>query len=174
MLQEFSNWLTQTDLNAFLADTTRLETWLIIPVSQSIHIIAVAIVMICVAALNLRLLGFAGGHQTFAQMASRLMPWIWGALIALFVTGVVQTLAEPGRELLNISFQIKIVLLMIVAAITIFYEQTVKKDPNYWENSPQRRRMGMFLASVSLVLWIGIAAAGRMIAYLDMRSENFS
>jgi hypothetical protein len=174
MLQEFSDWLTQTDLNAFLSDTTHVQTWLIIPVSQSIHIMAVAVVMICVAVLNLRLLGFAGGRQTFAQMAARLMPWVWGGLLALFVTGVIQTLAEPGRELLNISFQIKLVLLAIVAVITIFYERALKKDPSYWENSPEHRRMGRFLASVSMVLWIGIAVAGRLIAYLDMRNANVS
>ena len=174
MLQEFSDWLTQTDLNAFLSDTTHIETWLIIPVSQSIHIMAVAVVMICVAVLNLRLLGFAGGHRSFAQMAARLMPWVWGGLIALFATGVIQTMAEPGREILNISFQIKLVLLVIVAAITVFYQRALKKDPAYWENSPEHRRMGQLLASVSLVLWIGIAVAGRLIAYLDMRSENIS
>ena len=174
MLREFSDWLTQTDLNAFLSDTTHVSTWLIIPVSQSIHILGVAIVMICVAVLNLRLLGFAGGREGFAQVTARLMPWIWGGLIALFVTGVVQTLAEPGRELLNISFKIKIVLLLIVAAITIFYERAIRSDPTYWENSPEHRQMGRFLASVSLVLWIGIAVAGRMIAYLDMRNADVS
>ena len=173
MLQELSTWLTETDLNAFLSDTTHIETWLIIPVSQTIHILAVAIVMICVAVLNLRLLGFAGGRESFAQMASRLMPWVWGALIALFLTGLIQTLAEPGRELLNISFQIKVVLLLIVAAITAFYQQALKRDPNYW-SSPEHRQMGQFLASVSLVLWIGIAVAGRLIAYLDMRNANIS
>ena len=174
MLQQFSDWLTQTDINAFLSDTTHVSTWLIVPVSQSIHILAVAFIMIAVAVLNLRLLGFAGGRQNFAQLAARLMPWIWGALLALFLTGAVQTLAEPGRELLNISFQIKVVLLLIVAAITVFYERAVKRDPTYWENSPEHQRLGRFLASVSLVLWIGIAVAGRLIAYLDMRTENIS
>jgi uncharacterized membrane protein YkvI len=174
MLQEFSNWLTQTDLNAFLSDTTHVETWLIIPVSQSVHILGVAVVMISVAVLNLKLLGFAGGRQTFAQLASRLMPWIWGGMIALFLTGVIQTLAEPGRELLNISFQIKVALLVMVVAITLFYQQALKRDAAYWENSPEHRQMGRFLASVSLMLWIGIAVAGRLIAYLDMRTENIS
>jgi hypothetical protein len=31
--------------------------------------------------------------------------------------------------------------------------------------------MAHVLATVSLVLWVGIAAAGRLIAYLDMRQE---
>ena len=80
-----------------------------------------------------------------------------------------QTIAEPGRELLNVSFRIKMVLLLITVAITIFYEHAVKGDPNYWEHSLERRKMARMLASFSMVLWFGIAAAGRLIAYLDMR-----
>jgi hypothetical protein len=68
MLQELSNWLTESYLNTVFSDTTRLETWLIIPVSQSIHILAVAIVAISVGVLNLRLLGIAGTRQSFAEL----------------------------------------------------------------------------------------------------------
>jgi len=171
MLEGFSDWLTQTELNAFLANTTRMSTWLIIPVSQSIHILCVAVVMIAIGILNLRLLGIAGKRESFAQLTAELMPWIWTSLIILFITGAVQTIAEPGRELLNIGFKAKMVLLVIVVAITMVYENTVKKDPNYWEHSPERRRKAHVLATVSLVLWFGIAAAGRLIAYLDMRQE---
>ena len=171
MLGEFSQWLTQTNLSAVFADTTHLSTWLIIPVSQCIHILSVAVVMISVGILNLHLLGIAGTRQTFAQLAGHLIPWIWGALTILFITGTIQTIAEPGRELLNIGFRVKMVMLLMTAAITVIYQITVKKDPHYWEHSAQRRQMGRMLATISLILWVGIAAAGRLIAYLDMRPE---
>ena len=57
MLEGFSEWLSSTPVNAFLADTTKLSTWLIVPMSQTIHIVGVAVVMIAVGMLNLRLLG---------------------------------------------------------------------------------------------------------------------
>ena len=117
------------------------------------------------------LLGIAGTRQSFAQMTGQYMPWLWGALIALFVTGALQTLAEPGRELLNVGFRIKMVLLVIVVAITMLYERRLKIDPNYWESSSDRRALAHRLAAFSLVLWVGIVAAGRLIAYLDMRLE---
>ena len=172
MLQGFTEWLTGTGASAMFSDTTRFATWLIIPVSQCVHLICVAIVMISVGMLNLRLLGVAGTRQSFAELAVHLMPWIWADLTVLFVTGTIQTVAEPGRELLNVGFKTKMVLLMCAVAITLVYENTVKKDPNYWERSPERRKMAQVLASISLVLWIGIASAGRLIAYLDLRHEQ--
>src|SRR6185295_17547129 len=163
MLQELTDWLSRTDLSALLSDTTHLETWLIIPLSQTIHILSVAVVMISIGVLNLRLLGVGNSKQTFGRLTTQLTPWIWSALVILFVTGVLQTLAEPSRELLNSTFQLKMALLVIAVAITISYRVTTTKNPNYWEVTADRRRMARFLASTSLVLWLCILSAGRLI-----------
>src|SRR5690242_17054688 len=173
MFQGFVASLVRTPASLFFSDTTGFWTWLIIPVSQCIHIVSIAVLLISVGMLNLRLLGLQKSRQSFAQLAAYLMPWIWTSLIVLFVTGTVQTVAEPGRELLNVGFKVKMVLLAVVVFVTLFYERSVKHDPQYWEFSPERRRTGKLLASVSLILWIGIATSGRLIAYLDMRRGDF-
>jgi hypothetical protein len=171
MFEGFVEWLSGTELTAVLSDTTTFWTWLIIPLSQCIHIVCVAIVMMSVGLLNLRLLGLAATQQSFAQLVKHLMPWIWSALTLLFLTGAIQTAAEPARELLNIGFRTKMVLLFCTVLITMFYESTVKRDPNYW-SSPKRRNLGHVLAAVSIVFWIGIVTAGRMIAYLGFDQEQ--
>jgi hypothetical protein len=68
MLQGFADWLSLTSANAVFSNTNEFWTWLIIPVSQCIHIVCVAIVMMSVGLLNMRLLGFAGKRQSFAQL----------------------------------------------------------------------------------------------------------
>ena len=166
MLQDLSDWLEQTQLHTVFADTTHLATWLIIPISQTIHILGVAIVMIGVGMLNLQLLGVRVTRQSFAELSARWMPWIWVALAVLFITGVVQTIAEPTRELMNNTFRIKIVMLTIVVLITVVYRRRARKDPKYWERSGERRSLGRTLASLSIILWLGIVAAGRLIAYV--------
>ena len=164
MLQELSDWLAHSQLNALFSDTTRLETWLIIPLSQSVHILGIAIVMIAVGMLNLQLLGFRVTRLSFAEHTARWMPWIWTAMAVLLVTGVVQTIAEPTREIMNYTFRIKMIMLAIVLAITIAYRMQVKKDAKYW--SGKRQGLARSLASLSLVLWLGIIAAGRLVAYV--------
>jgi hypothetical protein len=94
------------------------------------------------------------------------MPWIWSAMAVLLLTGVVQTIAEPTRELMNNTFRIKIVMLVIAVAITVLYRTQVRRDPQYWERSGERRTAAFALASLSLVLWLGIVAAGRLVAYI--------
>ena len=129
MLQELSDWLSQTQLNTIFSDTTRLETWLIIPLSQSIHILGIAIVMIAVGMINLQLLGFRVTRQSFAEHSARWMPWIWTGMAILLVTGLMQTIAEPTREIMNYTFRIKMVMLAIVLAITVAYRQAGQERP---------------------------------------------
>jgi hypothetical protein len=171
MFEGFVEWLQDTPLTAVLSDTTNFWTWLIIPLSQCVHLVCVAFVMMSVGLLNLKLLGGAVTRESFAQLVRHLMPWIWSALTLLFLTGVIQTIAEPARELMNIGFRTKMVLLFVTVLITVFYESTVKKDPNYW-SAPEHRNLAHVLASLSLVFWIGIVTAGRMIAYLGFQQEQ--
>jgi hypothetical protein len=166
IMEEIGNWLTQTPLHDFLSDTTHTATWLIIPVSQTIHILAVSVIMICVAILNLTLLGIGGRRETFGKRVSDLTPWIWSALTVLLATGILQTLAEPNRELLSMAFRLKLLLVLAVVAITAVYQRSVREDLNYWWRSREREQLATGLGTLSLVLWLGIAAAGRLIAYV--------
>jgi hypothetical protein len=166
MLQNFSEWLTQTPLHDFLSDTTRMSTWLIVPVSQTIHILAVSVLMICVGLLNLRALSIAGRRESFGKLAGDVMPYVWAALGVLLFTGTVQTIAEPTRELLSAAFATNMALLIAVVSIAAVFQTTTKKDANYWDRSVERQWMVSVLGLVSLFLWLGIAAAGRLIAYV--------
>jgi hypothetical protein len=120
-------------------------------------------IAIAVGLLNLRVVGIAGTRQSFLKLSGQLLPWIWGALIVLLVTGTVQTIAEPARELMNTTFRIKMLLLLVSLAITVFYRVQVKKDATYWD---ERQGLARLLAGTSLVFWLGIIAAGRLIAYV--------
>ena len=171
MFEGLSSWLEQTELHSIFSDTTHLATWLIIPISQTVHILGVAIVMIAIGMMNLHLLGVQVTQQNFAQLSSRWMPWMWAAMVVLFLTGVIQTIAEPTREFMNNTFRIKLVMLVVAVAITVIYRMQIKKDPKYWDRSGEHRTLALGLASLSLVLWLGIVAAGRLIAYVGAIDE---
>jgi uncharacterized membrane protein len=161
MLQAFSDWLVGTWLSHLFAD----HIWTVV-MSQTIHIIGVAVVMISVVIINLRILGIAGRSQTASSIITQLTPWIWWAMLALLLTGLLQTLAEPGREIMNMTFRIKLLLLLTVCGITFYYTKAVRADPHYWDVQGAHRTIGIALASLSIVFWVGIVVCGRLIAYV--------
>jgi hypothetical protein len=164
-LHSFAHWLSQTQASAVIQDVN----W-IIPTTQSIHILSIAIVMSSVFMVDLRLLKVLGRGQPTADYTSRYLPWIWPTLVVLLVTGSILITAEPARSLLNPSFQLKMVLLVLAMIVTAVLQGRAAKDPNYWETSG-REGVAKLLAVVSIVLWIGILFAGRWIAYMNISGD---
>lgn len=161
-MQAFAHWLANTDLSLGI----RNAPWLI-PLLQSVHILAVAMVLSSVAMIGLRILGLMK-LQTMTQTADRFVPWIWMGFVMLAATGLVLIVGEPQRSLLNPAFQLKMAMLGLALATTGAFRASVRKNAVLWEENPNRRRTTIALTICVFVLWCAIAAAGRWIAYLQV------
>jgi hypothetical protein len=159
MMQAFCNWLSNTWLSLRIQDVF----W-VIPTVQTVHILAIAVVMSSVTMVDLRLLGVAGRSQSLPDVAHRFLPWVWTAIVVLLCTGIILIIGEPGRELLSPVFWLKMSLLACVLLVTAAFQYRVSRGGEFWE----RRRVAAWLTAIlSLVLWVGIVAAGRWIAYVE-------
>jgi hypothetical protein len=159
-MTQFCNWLSQT--SASLAIQT--HAW-VIPTLQSIHIVAIAIVMASVFMVALRILGLAGSDQTLLETFGRFGPALLGALIIAAVTGTFQLMGEPARELLSFSFWLKMSLLAAATLTALVLRISVKKNEAHWEQVAVHRWSVKALAIASVLTWAVIMVLGRLIAY---------
>jgi hypothetical protein len=157
---DFAQWLAQTRIS--LAIQTNL--W-VIPTIQSVHIVAIGIVMSSVFMIDLRVFGWAGTDQTLSQMTRRFAPWLWGALGVLFVTGVLMIVGEPVRELLSLSFWLKMALVVVGTALAAGFQIALRRNEHDWEESFGSRSTTRSLALVTFLVWCCIVVLGRLIAY---------
>jgi hypothetical protein len=158
-LDAFCTWLQNTPFSKAIAATA----WLI-PVLQTIHILAIASVISSAFLLHLRLAGLTRGEEGAEAMARRFLPFIWGALPVLLLTGAALIAAEPARSLENPSFALKMLLLLGAVGLTLLYQRGLA-TPGGWRVSAPRRAAAKLVAFLSLALWSGIVLAGRWIAY---------
>jgi len=159
VIREFCRWLAATPLSEHIQDA-----YWVIPTVQTVHIVSIAIVMTSMAMLDLRLVGIAGRRQSLTQMADRFLPWVWTALVVLLCSGTILIIGEPGRELLSEVFWIKMSLIVTALVLTATFQTVLHRNTGFWE---RHRRTAVLLGSVSLVIWVGIVAAGRWIAYVE-------
>lgn len=160
-LHAFSEWLATTAPSQLFQNVS----W-VIPATQTIHIICISILIGAIGMVDLRILGFAMRSQSTSSLSRRLLPYVWGALPILAITGAVLAVAEPERSLENLAFQLKMLLLLLGMALTLIFQRALKKDAAFWELSPARRASAKLLAVASLAVWIAIIFAGRYIAYM--------
>jgi uncharacterized membrane protein SirB2 len=159
VIQAFSDWLAGT----WLSTAIQNAFW-VIPTIQTVHILAIAVVMTSMALLDLRLMGAVGRHQTLESMADRFLPWVWGALAVLLTSGVLLIVGEPARELGSAVFWLKMSLLVLASMITLAFQYLQRKHPSFWDT---RRVLAAATAGASLLLWVAILSAGRWIAYWE-------
>jgi hypothetical protein len=157
----FAQWLSSTTLSLRVQEIL----WLI-PLLQTVHILAIAMVLSAVMMVDLRILGFPR-TTTMAETVHRFMPWLWTGLGLLLVSGSILIIGEPRRTLdNNPAFVIKLVLIVTAVALTLGLLHPLRRMSG---QGARGTRLVSTLAIVSLTLWCGIAVAGRWIAY--MREE---
>jgi hypothetical protein len=153
-------WLAATRLSSALTAWPE-----IIPLLQSIHIVCVAIVMSSVSFYNLRVLGIFARQLPIGAVAARFLPWMWWTMPVILTTGILLITAEPARDLQNSTFWLKMLLLLGALSLTTVIYVGRDREEAIRAGTIRKPRWRQLVAAVSIILWIGIVFAGRMIAY---------
>jgi len=160
-LNDFAVWLSTTLPSVFLQTH---EAWMI-PVIQSLHIIGIGLAVGSALMMTLRVLGWAGTDQTVPATQARFGPWLTGALCLLLASGGLLVVAEPVRELVTLSFWVKMVFVATLTVLAISFQRSVRKQEQRWEQT-LARRPGVRLAAILVFVVLGcIILLGRLIAY---------
>jgi magnesium-transporting ATPase (P-type) len=161
VIERFCDWLSMTSISVAFQSAN----WFV-PLVQTMHIIAIAILLTSVYIMSFRLIGLTRGALPLATLSAKSAPWIWAALSVLLLSGILLTVTEPARELLNWVFRIKMLLVLMLAAILLTVQARVRRHPDYWTASPARRRAARAIGIVFLIMGACIVTAGRWIAYV--------
>jgi hypothetical protein len=160
-VNEFAEWLSGTYLSVLIQNH---NSW-VIPTIQSIHIVGIGMVLVSVFMVDLRILGWAGMDQTLRQTTNRFGPWLTGALCALLATGVLMVIGEPVRELVTVSFWLKMFLVAVGTLVAAVFQISLRQDEQHWEDTRVNRASVKWLAILTFLIWVAIIILGRLIAY---------
>ena len=160
-MNDFAVWLSTTLPSVFIQNH---EVWMI-PVIQSLHIIGIGIAVGSALMMTLRVLGWVGMDQTVLAIQRRFGPWLTGALCLLLASGGLLIVAEPVRELVTLSFWLKMVFVAVLTALAAAFQVSVRQNDQQWEQTLVRRR-SVRLTALLIFLVLGcIILLGRLIAY---------
>jgi len=140
------------------------ETAGVIPTTQSIHILAIAVVVGSALVTDLRLAGVLATEETPSSVVRRYLPWMWAAIAVLLATGAILTVGEPDRVLANPVFWIKMGLVLLAFVMTILFRYPIL-HPQFRLEHARWASLVKPMAWVSLMVWIAVIFCGRWIAY---------
>lgn len=158
-LFDLCQWLHDSPAAAIMRNSSATFT-----VINSIHALGIVLVAGTILLVDLRLLGLGLRKEPVTDVVSRIVPLTLSGFAMMALTGLLMFFPEAVRYYKSPAFRIKLVLLALLGLNALIFHLTVYRDAPKWEfgRVPVRARIAGLL---SLMLWIGVIAAGRSIPY---------
>jgi hypothetical protein len=140
-----------------------LQTGWAFPIVESVHILSFALLVGAIAVVDLRLLGLMR-HGAIEPLLRSALPVALVGFCAAVASGTLLFVANAGELLANRAFSVKIMLLMLGGLNAAWFHASAAREALASEAPPSA---GMRAAGlVSLLLWVAVVVAGRLIAYV--------
>jgi hypothetical protein len=131
---------------------------------ETVHIVGLALLFGSIVIVDLRLLGL--GRNVSAVAAARsILPWTVAGFLTAAATGSLMFTAHAGEFIDAPVFVLKMSLIVLGVVNAALLRIGALRSAGTWEVGvlpPLRVRVA---AGVSLAVWLGVIACGRLLAY---------
>lgn len=154
-------WLEQTNIGT----TIRESLWLF-PIIETVHIFGIICLVGATSILDLRLMGLTFREESVSKLAKRFIPWALAGFIIQVSTGLLLFSSEATKMYGNLGFKIKMALILIAGINALVFHSVAYQSVDKWDRDPVGPLSARAAGLLSILLWFGIVAAGRWIAYV--------
>jgi hypothetical protein len=147
-----------------LADTIR-ENDLLFPVIESVHVLAICLVVGSILVVDLRLLGLASVNRPVSRITGSILPLTWFAFAVAVVSGGLMFISNATKYLGNGYFVAKMILIAVAGLNMVVFHAIGAKDMPKWEKSARLPLRARAAGALSILLWIAVVACGRWIGF---------
>ena len=166
-LLSFAQWLQGTGFATALRGS-----WYVYPVVLSLHLVFIAFFGGMIFVANMRLLGLAFRSYSISDVMNQLRwPKRIGFLLVL-TCGALLASSKAEEYYYNVFFWMKMTLLALIFLHGLIFRRTVYRNTAALDKAPAIPTVAKLAASLSLVLWVSVAIAGRGIGYIEPPIEK--
>ncbi len=134
------------------------------PTLEALHFLGMTLLFGALIIMDLRLIGF---EKTASFIATdTLVPIAYAGFGINLITGIIFCFGDPFRYAINISFQLKMLLLLLAGINFLYFKFKVEPlvaSVGPGEDTPA---VAKAVGGASLILWLGVLSYGRLIPYL--------
>jgi hypothetical protein len=154
-------WLQATPVAQAIAENEILFPWI-----ESVHVLAIVLVVGTISIVDLRLLGLASLDLTVRRLMRDVIPYTWGAFAVAAVTGFLMFSSDAVHYAHNFFFRGKLILLALAGLNMVVFHFVGIGDIERWDAGTGRPpRAARAAATISLLVWIAVVAFGREIGF---------
>jgi Family of unknown function (DUF6644) len=159
-LLEICEWIQNTP-----SSTAIRESLWVFPIIEGSHVLALGLSVGTVLWFDLRLMGVAMQQHTVSEAFDHVRKWMLLGFTIMFVTGGLLFWSLAERCYVSGYFLLKLILLALAGINVAVYHFTIDRTRDQWGKAPVPPLQARIVGFISIVLWAGVIAAGRIMAY---------
>jgi hypothetical protein len=153
-------WIKSTDLSGFI----RESPWAF-PAIESLHVLALTLVVGTIAIVDLRLLGLASAKCRYTSLSRAVLPWTWGAFVTAAAAGILMFISNPVAYFENADFRVKLILMLMAGCNMLVFQSFTIRGIGRWDHAPAPPVAAKIAGAISLICWISIVVFGRRVGF---------
>lgn len=150
--------------NSTVADAIR-ENDVLFPSIESVHVLAICLVVGSIMAVDLRLLGFASAKRPLSAVTRGILPLTWGAFVVALASGFLMFISNAAKYLGNGFFIAKLCLIAAAGLNMLVFHFISARDQTRWDTKARLPLSARLAGGISMMLWIAVVACGRWIGF---------
>ncbi len=135
------------------------------PALESLHVIAITLVLGTIAIVDLRLIGFPSHRRSAARLIQELLPFTWVAFIAAVATGLLMFASNTITYAENSLFWWKMAVLVLAGINMGIFHLGVYRRIGEWDADLPPPRSARAAGLSSMLLWTTVIVLGRYIGF---------
>jgi hypothetical protein len=159
-LNRFLTWLQNTPVSVAIREHEALFPWI-----ESVHVLAIVIVVGTISVIDLRLLGIASRNRMVTILMREVLPWTWTAFVVAAVTGLLLFSSNAVKYAQNFYFLAKMALLVLAGCNMAVFHLVGARDIATWSAAERPPAAARTAGGISLLVWIAVVACGRWIGF---------
>jgi hypothetical protein len=158
---QICKWLDSTGWAAWIRNSA-----FAFPIIETLHIFGIVSLVGSTSILDLRLMGLAFRDEPVTKLARQYLPWAFFGFLIQVVTGILMFASEAVKMYGNWAFQFKMLLIIVAGLNAAVFHFLAYQSVDKWEHEPVAPWSARLAGTFSILLWFGIVALGRWIAYV--------
>jgi hypothetical protein len=163
MMSQFQDLIAYLEGSTIAASIREGET--LFPFIESVHVVALSLVVGSIFVLDLRLTGFASLQRPVGLLARAVLPVTWSAFAVAAISGFLLFISNAAKYLGNGFFDAKMILLCAAGLNMIVFHAVSARDMERWEKDATPPLRARLAGAVSILLWIAVVVCGRWIGF---------
>lgn len=142
------------------------SAWLF-PAIETVHVLAICIVVGMILRLDLRLLGWTGRERPVRELAQETLAWTWVAFVVAAISGGLLFVSDAVRYAGLTPFRIKFALMALAGVNMLLFHIGAYRRVDLWgAGGATPTQAARVAGALSAVLWVSIVFAGRWIGFV--------